>query len=76
MSHFTSKESASWVFDRAITPAGVLGVTGPKPIPYRLMVSPGLAGRVVAPVNDPAGRANDLAEHNRRSADAPREVED
>lgn len=38
-------------------PAGMFGVTGPKPRPYRVMMSPGTAGREVSPAMAPTGRA-------------------
>src|ERR1017187_1501287 len=37
-------------------PAGIFGVTGPKPMPYRTISSPGWAGREVRPAIAPSGR--------------------
>ena len=33
------------------SPAGAAGVVAPKPVPQRMIVSPGFAGTVVAPAN-------------------------
>src|ERR1700722_5667261 len=35
------------------TPTGAAGVVGPKPVPHRMIVSPGFAGTVVEPANVP-----------------------
>src|SRR5580658_3426135 len=43
--------STSW-------PASMLGETGPKPIPYRTISSPALAGREVTPEMTPTGSTN------------------
>src|ERR1039458_10838898 len=37
-------------------PAGIFGVTAPKPMPYRTISSPGWAGREVRPAIAPSGR--------------------
>ena len=34
-------------------PGGTAGAVGPKPVPHKIMTSPGLAGTVVAPANVP-----------------------
>src|SRR5215469_7065 len=47
--------SASLVFAGAMKPAGEGGITKPKPIPYKVIVSPGLAGRETTPDIEPAG---------------------
>src|ERR1700683_4299466 len=40
-----------------IWPAGILGVTGPHPTPYRGTISPGVPRREVMPATSPGGIA-------------------
>ena len=42
-------------------PAETLGLTAPKPMPYRTMVSPALARREVRPAMAPGGRTDVLS---------------
>src|ERR1039457_740814 len=42
-------------FEGGSTPGSTVGLVAPKPVPHRMIVSPGLAGTVVTSSNRPAG---------------------